>query len=153
MPYCPACGSEVRRAYEFCPECGRGLGADEYGEVTDPSKRREEAARPPDAGRGGSRTAYRATVAGALVWLVSTVVLFQLQPWNAPPGTVTGGDYVGLIALAAAITVFVGIYADVRSMDGKLWRWSARAWLLAAVLLGVLVIPLYVYKRRSAVSE
>jgi hypothetical protein len=139
--YCSSCGTELESGAGFCTNCGTAVedsgSGDEAGTggATVPSGD-VEAGEPAVAADDSSM--FTATAA-----LVGGYFLFVIVGLGASIPALAG---VGVLCLVASL---VTMYLDLRDLDGKLWDTSPILWVIAAVLLYIVVAPLYLYKRRQ----
>lgn len=130
--YCGNCGAELADVASFCSECGKKVGDNSSGRET---SRKPETA---DLDMEQSQTMYQATtglVAGYFLFVILGVVVST----NALIG-------IGVVCLFVSI---VTMYVDLRDLEGHLWDTRPILWIIGAVLLYIVVAPLYIYKRRQ----
>lgn len=167
-PHCTKCGLELAGTERYCPSCGAETDervravADRVTGAPGREARSTATATPGDSqsatesgGRQatGDRGAYLATVAGAIVWLLALVFLVTWQPETATGQPSQHAGYLVVVAFLAWLASLVTMYADLRSVDGDVWDTRPIVWIAGALLLYVVVIPLYVYKRHTLVSR
>lgn len=135
--YCASCGAELDAGTKFCPECG----AEANGGGATPGTEESAAAAESQTGSGGaaaSDTMFKVT-AGLFVGYIAFVVLGVAASSNA---------LVGLGAICVLVSL-VTMYVDLRDLDGRLWDTRPILWVIGALLLYIVVAPLYIYKRRQ----
>lgn len=144
--YCSECGNKLDVGAKFCRGCGTELSPGDETTAPDPTPDPESgttdttAARPASATETSS-TMYRLTsglVAGYFVFFVLGII-------------VSSDAAVGLAVLCVPIS-WVTMYVDLRGLDERLWSTRPIVWVVGAVLLYIVVAPLYVYKRRQVRS-
>jgi len=171
MPYCRDCGSSVGTDDEFCCECGapqsegaedrvagpetltwvcqdcgettpkndtpcRECGSHQYVKINaDVGGSVGDADRPADR-NPQTDTFYTLTLGLSGLWL-----LFILL-WLG-----TGAALYSLLGLGCIVISLLTMVVDLSKVEGKLYDTSAPVWLLAAVVLWVVIMPIYLYKR------
>lgn len=153
--YCHNCGTELSGSERYCPVCGTHLATDEPVDVEGadpaPSAPSDSPDRPSQPA-GGDRGAYLASIGGFVVTVALFGVVVVGTPAEPPETVDPAWGYVALLLVIAWFASIVAMYADLRSLDRRLWRLPPVAWAVAAVLLYVFVIPIYGILRRQAVS-
>jgi hypothetical protein len=90
----------------------------------------------------GHRTGYLAAIWGLIGWFA-----FLILGVSAEPSPGAGGFY--LLALLSWAISIVGMYVDLDNLDRELADTSPALWVLGAVLLYIVAVPWYVYKRHT----
>lgn len=133
--YCPDCGAELAQNARFCSECGSGIGESDTSQqvpVSQPESSTTQEEEP-------SNTMFKATsglVAGYFLFVI-------LGFWSSSTAL------IGLGVLCMPVSL-VTMYVDLRDLEENLWDTRPILWVVGAVLLYIVVAPLYIYKRRQA---
>lgn len=135
--YCSSCGTELEQGVKFCPECGEEVSAGESNTAettTTPTTESET----PTQSEAPSNTMFRVT-SGLIVGYFVFVLLGAAISSNA---------LIGLGALCVLIAL-ITMYVDLRDLEERLWETRPILWVIGALLLFVVIGPLYIYKRRQ----
>lgn len=127
--YCSNCGTEISGSARFCTECGT-----EVTKESASAERTQGESLPVETAR--SDTMFRVT-AGLFVAYWAGAFL-----WGA-----SGSDaLLGLVVLSVPAAA-IAMYVDLRDLDEPLWGTRPVVWAIGAVLLYIVVVPVYLYKR------
>lgn len=64
-------------------------------------------------------------------------------------GVAAGSDAVVGLGVICVLVSLVTMYVDLRDLDERLWGTRPILWIVGALLLYIVVAPLYLYKRRQ----
>lgn len=134
--YCSSCGSELEQGTKFCPECGEDVSGE--GSNTAESGSATHAEGPAATGETTSNTMFRVT-SGLIAGYFIFVVLGAAVGSNA---------LIGLGAVCVLISL-ITMYVDLRDLEERLWGTRPILWVVGALLLFIVIGPLYIYKRRQ----
>lgn len=160
--YCPECGEELSEwgdeALRYCPSCGQALQDAEPDEEGEP---REKAATewpraPTEDKANTSGTATGTGAAGVQTkWYRRTLWLFlgALSTFGAgvvvSPVSGSGAGLLFLLSFLLGIASIGTMYKDLASLEIELWDTRPALWVVGAVLLWIVIMPVYLYKRRQ----
>lgn len=137
MSYCSSCGQELAAGTKYCPECGQETtDGNTTAGTNDPSATAEPTAVADDG--TASDTMFKAT-AGLFIGYLAFVVI----------GVAASSDALVGLGVICVLVSLVTMYVDLRDLDGRLWDTRPILWVIGALLLYIVVAPLYIYKRRQ----
>lgn len=175
MNYCPNCGAELLQGMNYCESCGENL--DEFLESADedaasspdrgvgrrgsvdgavdsrdsPERRsdRRESAESDDERRlrervGESQQTVSDSFFNMTMALSGAYVLLMIMAISTAPS-------LGYLAVLCIVGSIVTMALDLSKIDSAVWDTSTARWVVGAVLLWIVVMPLYLYKRSQAV--
>lgn len=165
--FCPECGKELSEFGDevprYCPNCGRGLHDTESGEEVEPQEtpapqwptsptddEPETAAEPADSEVGPAPLSdwYRY----AAVLFAAALILFLVGVATIDMVSTASGGLL-IFSGVSGVAAIVAMYMDLRELDRHLWDTRPVVWVIGAVLLWIVVLPVYLYKRRQASQQ
>lgn len=165
--FCPECGEELSefgdKAPRYCPSCGRALRdaeSDEEGEPqetpatqwpTSPADDEPETAadsEEPEVSSEPLSDWYRYTA----VLFAAALILFLVGVATIDVVSTASGGFL-IFSAVSGVAAIVAMYMDLRELDRHLWETRPVIWVIGAVFLWVVVLPVYLYKRKQASKQ
>lgn len=165
--YCPSCGASLDDDAAFCTECGAEIGSGEAmgasastsdGPAASPGAESGSTASAAGGASPGTSTGSSAaagasgasaeagrsdTMFKATAGLVAGYFVFVIG------GFAAGSDAVVGLGVICVLVSLVTMYVDLRDLEERLWGTRPILWIVGALLLYIVVAPLYLYKRRQ----
>jgi len=142
--FCSECGTELDQGAQFCRSCGTRVSPDANETVAE-SESAEVEMKSQTTGESGdlkesssSNTMFRVT-SGLFAGYFVFVILGAIISNNALIG-------LGVFSLLISL---VTMYVDLRNLEKRLWGIRPILWIIGALLLYIIVAPVYIYKRRQ----
>lgn len=130
---CDACGNEFDSSADVCTLCGAPPSTDDAEEQNRASDLadRIRSYLPTDTDR-----LYHATIVLTAGYAVSAIL-----------GMLTTNTDLFLFSLVLAIGSVISMYFDLFGLDTRLYDTRPALWVVGALLMYFLVVPIYIYKR------
>lgn len=157
MNYCPECGNGIDSEASICNNCGESLisesdtvTANQNESVSSPMEVSSSSGSR-DANTTGSQPTSSETIPeppdiyyNATIALFGTYILLMIV-------AISGYTWAGILGVLCVIGSIITMALDISKIDKRIWDTSVVIWVLGMILVWIITMPIYIFKRYTEV--